>query len=71
MRGKKIEQEWRTTEFPEGYGSSILKITLKKKGDTTELSMSQSKVPASQVKSYEEGWHSSYWEPMKEYFREK
>jgi activator of HSP90 ATPase len=67
-KGKKIEQEWATTEFPEGYGPSILKISLRKKGDGTELSMIHSKVPSSQVKRYDEGWHSSYWDPMKEYF---
>jgi uncharacterized protein YndB with AHSA1/START domain len=29
--GKKIVQEWKTSEWPEGYGPSILKISLKKK----------------------------------------
>jgi len=70
-KGKKIEQEWRTTEFPEGYPDSILKISLKKKGDSTELSMIQSKVPASQVKRYDEGWHTSYWKPLEAYFKQE
>ena len=70
-RGKKIVQEWTTTEWPEGYGPSVLKISLKKKGDSTELSMVQTKVPSSEVNKYDEGWHSSYWEPMKLYFKEK
>ena len=70
-KGKKIEQEWSTTEFPDGYGPSILKISLKKKGDGTELTMVQSKVPASQVTKYEGGWHESYWEPLKEYFKNR
>jgi activator of HSP90 ATPase len=68
VKGKKIEQEWRTTEFPEGYPDSLLKISLKKKGDGTELTMIQSKVPASQVKRYDEGWYESYWNPLKAYF---
>ncbi len=68
VRGKRIEQEWRTTEFPDGYPDSFLKISLRKKGDGTELSMIQSKVPASQVKRYDEGWHESYWDPLKTYF---
>jgi activator of HSP90 ATPase len=68
VKGKKIEQEWRTTEFPDGYPDSLLKISLKKKGDGTELSMIQSKVPASQVKRYDEGWYESYWNPLKAYF---
>ena len=68
VKGKKIEQEWRTTEFPDGYPDSLLKISLKKKGEGTELSMIQSKVPASQVKRYTEGWYESYWNPLKAYF---
>lgn len=68
VKGKKIEQEWRTTEFPEGYGSSILRITLRKKGDGTEITMIHSKVPASQVDRYDKGWYSAYWDPMKQYF---
>jgi uncharacterized protein YndB with AHSA1/START domain len=69
--GKKIVQEWITSEFPDGYGPSLLKISLRKKKDGTELSMIQSRVPASQVKKYEGGWHESYWNPMKEYFEKK
>jgi activator of HSP90 ATPase len=70
-KGKKIEQEWQTSEFPEGYGPSILRISLKKKDDGTELTMFQSKVPASQVSKYNTGWHESYWNPMKEYFENR
>jgi len=68
-KGKMIEHEWVTNEFPEGYGPSILKITLRKKEDGTELYMVQTRVPASQVKRYKEGWHSAYWDPMKAYFQ--
>jgi len=68
-KGKRIEQEWMTSEFPEGYGPSILKISLLKKGEGTELSMIQTRVPVSQVKRYDEGWHSAYWEPLKVYFQ--
>ena len=70
-KGEKIEQEWSTTEFPEGYGPSILKISLKKKGDGTELTMVQYRVPASQVKKYESGWYESYWDPLVEYFENR
>ncbi len=67
-QGKKIVQDWQTTEWPEGYGPSILEISLEKKGDGTELSLVQSKVPASQAKDYDKGWHDFYWNPMKDYF---
>ena len=50
--GKKIVQEWKTSEWPEGYEPSILKISFKKRGEGTQLSMIQSRVPASQVDQY-------------------
>ena len=67
-KGKKIVQEWQTSEWPEGYGPSILEISFKKIGSDTEVSLVQSKVPASQAKDYDKGWHDFYWNPMKEYF---
>ncbi len=69
--GKVIVQEWQTTGWPEGYGPSILKISLKKSGTGTELDMVQTKVPAADIVHYEPGWHESYWEPLKKYFSEK
>ena len=71
VEGNKIVQEWKTSEWPEGYEPSILKIFLKKKGGGTLLSMIQSRVPASQVDQYDKGWYESYWEPLKQYFRAK
>ena len=70
-KGKKIVQEWQTSEWPEGYEPSILEIFLKKVGSDTELSMVQSKVPSSQARDYDKGWHDSYWNPMKKYFGAK
>lgn len=66
-KGKMILQEWRTTEFPEGYGPSILKFTFKKKGDTTELVMVQTNVPKEQLNDYVDGWKNFYWVKMKKY----
>ena len=71
VEGKKIVQEWKTSEWPQGYEPSILKISLKKKGGGTQLSMIQSRVPASQLDQYDKGWYESYWEPLKQYFRAK
>jgi activator of HSP90 ATPase len=71
VEGKKIVQEWKTTEWPHGNEPSILKISLKKKGGGTQLSMIQSRVPASQVDQYDKGWYESYWERLKRYFRAK
>jgi activator of HSP90 ATPase len=71
VEGKKIVQEWKTSEWPQGYEPSILQISLTKKGGGTQLSMIQSRVPASQVDQYDKGWCESYWEPLKRYFRAK
>lgn len=71
VKGKKIVQEWSTSEWPEDYKPSILKITLKKIGNRTELTMVQSKVPKAQMKSYSDGWKDFYWKPLKEYFENK
>ncbi len=71
VEGNKIVQEWKTSEWPQGYEPSILKTCLKKKSGGTQLSMIQSRVPASQVDQYDKGWYESYWEPLKLYFRAK
>ena len=70
-KGRKVVQEWRTTEWPEGYPPSVLELTFSKKGAKTELRMVHSKVPAEQVERYREGWVDSYWNPLKEYFKRK
>ena len=66
--GKRITQEWITTEWPVGYPPSILELTLKPKGTGTELTMIHSKVPAEQVGYYTKGWNDFYWGPLKKYF---
>jgi len=68
VKGRRIVQEWKTTEWPPDYPPSILELKFGTKGKKTLLSMVHSKVPAEQAESYREGWVSSYWEPLKEYF---
>ena len=67
--GKRIVQEWKTTEWPEGYPPSRLEITLAKKRGGTELKMVHSRVPAEQSDDYTDGWMSSYWDPLCAFFR--
>jgi uncharacterized protein YndB with AHSA1/START domain len=68
-RGKRIVQEWITTEWPDGYPTSRLELTLKKVKEGTELSMVHSEVPAEQADDYEQGWFDSYWNPLRKYFK--
>jgi uncharacterized protein YndB with AHSA1/START domain len=67
-KGKKVLQEWTTTEWPEGYPPSLLELRFRAKGKKTELTMIHSRVPEEQVKYYAEGWMEWYWEPLKKYF---
>jgi uncharacterized protein YndB with AHSA1/START domain len=66
--GKRIVQEWATTEWPENYTPSKLALTFKKVEGGTEISMIHSNVPAEQTDDLAEGWVEFYWKPMKEYF---
>ena len=68
--GKKIVQEWITTEWPEGYPPSRFELTFREAKDETEISMVHSDVPAEQAGELEEGWNESYWKPLKTYFKE-
>jgi activator of HSP90 ATPase len=70
-KGKRILQEWKTSEWPVGYAPSTVEFTLKKKEKGTELTMVHSNVPAEQADSYRQGWIDSYWKPLKQYFKEK
>lgn len=68
--GKKIVQEWITTEWPEGYPPSRFELTFREVKDGTEVLMVHSDVPAEQAGELEEGWNESYWNPLKTYFKE-
>ena len=69
--GRRIVQEWKTTEWPEGYPPSMIEFTFKKKAGGTEVKMVQTNVPAAQAENYEKGWKDFYWRPLKKYFIHK
>ena len=66
--GKRIVQEWSTTDWSEGYDPSRLEIILKAVPDGTELTMINSNVPSEKADELCEGWVEFYWNPLKEYF---
>ena len=52
--GKRIVQEWATSEWPEDFPPSRLELTFKKVKGGTEISMVQSDVPAEQAEELKE-----------------
>ena len=66
--GKKIVQDWRTTEWPDDAAPSRVEFSFKAVKGGTEVRMVHSKVPAEQADSYRQGWVDSYWTPLKAYF---
>ena len=65
---RKIVDEWRTSQWPEGYPPSRLELTLAVSDEGTELTMVHSEVPLEQAEAYRKGWFDYYWEPMRKYF---
>jgi len=70
-KGKRIVQQWITTDWPDDYPPSKLEFSLKKVGNKTELTMLHSDIPADQEKELEQGWIDFYWSPLKSYFEKK
>ena len=68
-RGRRIVQQWQTSEWPEGYPPSRLVWTFEPKDDGTEVTLVHSDVPEWQAESYRQGWVDYYWTPLKEYFK--
>ena len=71
VKGKKIVQEWSTTDWPDKFPSSRLELTFKGAKGGTEISMIHSNVPAEQADDLAEGWNEFYWKPLKEYFTKR
>jgi activator of HSP90 ATPase len=69
--GRKIVQEWTSSDFPKGATPSRFEIVLKKAKGGTELTMTHSGVPEEIAGDIEQGWKDYYWEPMKKYFKDK
>ena len=67
-KGRRIVQDWQTTEWPEGAGPSRVEFSFKAVKGGTEIRMVHSNVPADQADSYRQGWIDCYWTPLKAYF---
>lgn len=65
--GKRVVQEWTTTDWEEGYGPSKLELTFRTVPEGTEITLVHSNVPKMQEYELAEGWTENYWNLLKEY----
>lgn len=70
VKGSRIVQEWKTTEWPEGEKPSRVAFSFKAVTGGTEVRMVHSRVPADQADGYRQGWIDYYWVPLKAYFND-
>jgi activator of HSP90 ATPase len=68
MPYQRIVQSWRTTEFTDDHGDSIITVTLEDENGDTLLTLVHSNVPDGQTSYERGGWQEHYFEPMVEYF---
>ena len=66
--GKRIVQEWTTTDWEDGYGPSKLELCFKAVPQGTEITMEHTNVPKAQADEIAGGWIEFYWNPLKEHF---
>ncbi len=65
--GARILQRWRTSEFADDEEDSLLEIRFEAEEDGTRVTIHHSQLPP-HGEIYEQGWISSYFEPMKSFF---
>jgi uncharacterized protein YndB with AHSA1/START domain len=68
---ERIVQSWRTTEFTDDHGDSIITVTLEDDDGGTLLTLVHSNVPDEQTSYEQGGWQERYFEPMVEFFSKR
>jgi uncharacterized protein YndB with AHSA1/START domain len=67
--GKRILQNWRTTEFDDNDPDSKLELRFNPAPEGCELVMHHWDIPEGQGKMYEQGWEDFYFEPMRRWLK--
>jgi activator of HSP90 ATPase len=63
---KKIVQDWRAADWPEGYFSRVtFEFTVVP--EVTRLDFTHADLPEGTEAEFTQGWIDNYWEPMKAY----
>jgi uncharacterized protein YndB with AHSA1/START domain len=68
--GERIVQSWRTADFSDEHGDSVITVTLEDADGGALLTLLHSNVPDEQTSYERGGWQEYYFEPMKRYFSE-
>lgn len=63
---RKIVQDWRAVDWPEGYYSHIT-FDLTPVPEGTRLDFTHVDLPEGTEEEFTQGWIDNYWEPMKVY----
>jgi activator of HSP90 ATPase len=63
---KKIVQDWRAVDWPEGYFSRVT-FELAPVPEGTRLDFTHTGLPKGTEAEFTQGWIDNYWEPMKRY----
>jgi uncharacterized protein YndB with AHSA1/START domain/ketosteroid isomerase-like protein len=69
---RRIVQDWRASKWPAGHFSRLsFALSPLAEGKRTQLSMTQTGVPADQFDDINQGWQVYYWTKMANYFRDE
>jgi activator of HSP90 ATPase len=68
--GRRLIQEWFTSDWPKDAPPSQMEWTFAQKGDGTEVTLLQTQVPEEQAEVYRIVLADYYWEPLKQYFED-
>jgi uncharacterized protein YndB with AHSA1/START domain len=71
VRGERVVQSWRTTQFSQVDLDSILTVTLAPAEGGARLALVHANAPDDDKGYGEGGWEDNYFAPMKEYFAKK
>ncbi|MEP7126147.1 MAG: SRPBCC domain-containing protein [Byssovorax sp.] len=66
--GRRIEQTWRASDFPDESPPSLVVVTIEDQGESARVTVTHSELPEGMGASFESGWHVHYFTPMMAYF---
>lgn len=69
--GRRLVQEWSTTEWPEGAPPSRVEWRFRRHPRGTHATLTHTGVPPSQAASYRRGWIEYYWRPLRAYWADR